>query len=56
MGLLADSNVHAGGATSNTAALLQALELAAAGVLVLALHVVIVVVAAASADEVRSGQ
>lgn len=55
MGLFADFNVHAGSAASNTAALLQALELAAAGVLVLALHVVIVIVAAASADEVGCG-
>lgn len=44
-------NVHAGGASSDPSALLQALKLSSAGVLVLALHVVIVVVAAPGTDE-----
>lgn len=49
-------NIHASCAAGDSPALLQALELALAGVLGLALHVVIVVVAAAGADEERCGQ
>lgn len=44
-------DVHAGGTSGNSSALLQALKLSSAGVLVLALHVVIVIVAASSTDE-----
>jgi hypothetical protein len=43
--------VHAPGAAGDSAALLQTLKLAPAGVLGLALHVVIVVVLAPGADE-----
>ena len=44
-------HVHALGAAGDPSPLLHALELAAAGVLRLALHVVVVVVAAPGADE-----
>lgn len=48
--------VHARGAASDTTALLQAIHLAVAWLLGLALHVVIVVVAASGADEERRRQ
>lgn len=54
--LVAQWDVHAGGTAGDAAALLQTLELALAGVLGLALHVVIVVGAAAGADEERGGE
>jgi hypothetical protein len=44
-------NIHAGGTSGNSSALLQALKLSSARVVVLALHVIIVVVAASGADE-----
>jgi hypothetical protein len=49
--LYSRSNVHAGGASGDSSALLQALELSPAGVLGLALHVIIVVIAASGTDE-----
>lgn len=49
-------DIHAGGTSGDSSALLQALKLSSAGVLVLALHVVIVVVAASGTDEERGGE
>jgi hypothetical protein len=49
-------DLHTGGASRHTAAFLQALGLALAGVLVLALHEVIVVGAASGTDEERCGE
>lgn len=49
-------NVHAGGASRDPAALLQAVELAAARAVRLALHEVVIVFAAAGADEVGRRQ
>ena len=56
MDLRCGGGVHAGGAAGDLAALLQALELAAAVSLGLAHHVVIVVGLAAVADEEGSAQ
>lgn len=49
-------HVHAPGTSGNPPALLHALELAPAGVLGLALHVIIVVVLAPGANEERGGE
>ena len=48
--------IHARGAASDSASLLQAVHLSVAGLLGLALHVVIVVLAASCADEEGGGQ
>lgn len=48
--------VHARGAASDSASLLEAVHLSMAGLLGLALHVVIVVLAASGADEEGGGQ
>lgn len=50
------ANIHAPGASRDPPALLQALKLAPAGVLGLALHIVVIVVFAARADEERGRQ